>query len=87
MSTDPIAESGCVCVCVWGGGGTSLQEANGWSRIFTTGLTIMGSHIFGFFGQVTVSKRTRMFVQSVKSKVFFIQFQGSVHFRATCLKD
>ena len=24
--------------------------AAGWGRIFTTGLTIMGSHIFGFGG-------------------------------------
>ena len=40
----------------------------------------MGSHIFGFFGVrqffiFTVSKRTRMFVLSVKSKVFFIQYR------------
>ena len=45
---------------------------------FTTGLTIMGSHIFGFFGVrqfciLMVSKRTRMFVLQMKSKVFFIQ--------------
>ena len=38
----------------------------------------MGSHIFGFFGVrqffiFTVSKRTRMFVLQMKSKVFFIQ--------------
>ena len=38
----------------------------------------MGSHIFGFLGVrqffiFTVSKRTRMFVLQVKSKVFFIQ--------------
>ena len=59
-----------------------------WGRIFTTGLTIMGSyfrlitrmvsHIIGFWGlrQVfifTVSKRTKMFVLPMKSKVFFIQ--------------
>ena len=41
--------------------------ATGWGRIFTTGLTIMGSHIFGFFGVrqffiFTVRKGTRMFV-------------------------
>ena len=38
----------------------------------------MGSHIFGFLGVrqfliFTVSKRTRMFVLQMKSKVFFIQ--------------
>ena len=38
----------------------------------------MGSHIFGFFWVrqffiFTVNKRTRMFVQQMKSKVFFIQ--------------
>ena len=38
----------------------------------------MRSHIFGFFGVrqsfiFTVSKRTRMFVPQMKSKVFFIQ--------------
>ena len=43
-----------------------------------TGLTIMGSHIFGFLGVrqfsiFMVSKRTRMFVLQMKSKVFFIQ--------------
>ena len=38
----------------------------------------MGSHILGYFGirqffTFTVSKRTRMFVLQMKSKVFFIQ--------------
>ena len=50
----------------------------GWGCIFTTGLTIMGSHTFGFFGArqffiFTDSKRTRMFELQIKSKVFFIQ--------------
>ena len=52
--------------------------AAGWGRILPTGSTIMGSHIFGFFGVrqffvFTVSKRTRMFVLQQKSKVSFIQ--------------
>ena len=39
-----------------GGGGTSLKEANGdvpldVGRLFTNGLTIMESHIFGFLGK------------------------------------
>ena len=43
-----------------------------------TGLTIMGSHIFGFLGVrqfsiFMVSKRTRMFVLQMKSKAFLIQ--------------
>ena len=38
------------------GGGTSLKEANGdvpldGGRLFTNGLTIMESHIFGFFAK------------------------------------
>jgi len=38
----------------------------------------MGSHIFGFYGVrqffiFTVSKRTRMFVRQMKSKVLFVQ--------------
>ena len=52
------------------------------------------AHFWVFLGntvlQLTVGKRTRMFVLSVKSKVFFIQFQkkkGSIHFRMTYLKD
>ena len=41
---------------VGGGGGTSLKEANGdvtldVGRLFTNGLTIMESHIFGFLGK------------------------------------
>ena len=49
----------------------------GWGRIFHR-VTRMGSHIFGFFRVrqffiFTVSKRTRMFVPQMKSKVFFIQ--------------
>ena len=41
---------------VVGGGGTSLKEANGdvtldVGRLFTNGLTIMESHIFGFLGK------------------------------------
>ena len=52
--------------------------AAGWGPIFMTGLTIMGSHIFGFFGVrqfsiFMVSKRTRMFVLQMKSKVLLIQ--------------
>ena len=64
-----------------GGGGC----AAGWGHILTTGLTIMGSHIVGFLGVrqffiFTISKRTRMFVLQMKSKVFFIQFKnGSIH--------
>ena len=65
------------------------RYAAGWGRIFTTGLTIMGLHFqksyqngaahFRIFGVrelfiFTVSKRTRIFVLQVKSKVFFIQF-------------
>ena len=56
----------------WRGGGVGpskrLMGMCRWlGRIFPTGLTIMGSHIFGFFGVrqffiLTVSKRTRMFV-------------------------
>ena len=37
----------------WGGGGVLpyflLFPSTRWGHIFTTGLTIMGSHIFGFF--------------------------------------
>ena len=52
------------------GGGLHYKRrmgcAAGWGRIFITGLTIMGSHIFRFLGVrqfiFTVSKRTRMFV-------------------------
>ena len=49
---------------------------------FTTGLTIRGSQIFGFWGVrqffiFLVSKRTRMFVLQVYSKVFFIKFKKS----------
>ena len=60
------------CACMGGGGGYffirgSWGCAAEWGRIFTTGLTIMGSHIFGLFGVrqffiFTVSKRTRRFV-------------------------
>ena len=45
----------------------------------------MGSHIFGFFGVrqffiFTVTKRTRMFVLQMKSKVFFVQSKnGLIH--------
>ena len=47
----------------------------------------MGSHIFAFLGVrqfsiCTVSKRTRMFVVQMKSKVFLIQskrWHGSIH--------
>ena len=46
----------------------------------------MGSHIFGFLGvrqffTFTVSKRTRMFVLQMKSKVFFIHYpkNGSIN--------
>ena len=68
--------------------------AAGWGRIFTTELTIMGSdfqwsyrngvshfRIFGVrkFFTFTVSKRTRMFVLWVKSKVFFIQSKKMVN--------
>ena len=47
---------------------------------FTTGLTIRGSQIFGFWGVTQffiflVSKRTRMFVLQVYSKVFFIKLK------------
>ena len=43
----------------------------GWGCIFTTGLTIMGSHTFGFLGArqffiFTDSKRTRMFELQIK---------------------
>ena len=43
---------------VWGGG-PSLKEANGdvpldVGRLFTNGLTIMESHIFGFLGKKNV---------------------------------
>ena len=44
----------------------------------------MGSHIFGFLGVrqfliFTVSKRTRMFVLPMKSKVFSIQSKKLFH--------
>ena len=47
---------------------------------FTTGLTMRGSQIFGFWGVrqffiFLVSKRTRMFVLQVYSKVFFIKLK------------
>ena len=63
--------------------------AAGWGSIFTTGLTMIGSHfqqsyqngvahfrIFGVrkFFIFPVRKRTRKFVLQVESKVFFIQF-------------
>ena len=59
--------------CMGGAGGGyffirgSWGCAAEWGRIFTTGLTVMGSHMFGFFGVrqffiFTVSKRTRRFV-------------------------
>ena len=71
---------------IWfgGGGGPFLIRGEWWcavgsSRIFNR-VTRMGSHIFGFLGvkqffTFTVSKRTRMFVLWVKSKVFFIQYK------------
>ena len=42
----------------------------------------MGSHIFGFWGMrqffmFRISKRTRMFVPQMKSKVFFIQNESA----------
>ena len=51
---------------------------------FQTGLTIMGSHIFGFLGVrqffiFTVSKLTRMFVLQMRSKVFVIQSETWVN--------
>ena len=51
---------------------------------FSTELLIMGSHIFEFLGErqffiFTVSKRTRMFVPQMKSKVFFIQCKKLVN--------
>ena len=50
---------------------------NDGGRIFNR-VTRIGSHIFGFLGVrqffvLKVSKRTRMFVLYMKSKVFFIQ--------------
>ena len=47
---------------------------------FTTGPTIRGSQILGFWGVrqffiFLASKRTRMFVLQVYSKVFFIKFK------------
>ena len=59
-----------------GGGGFFLIKGNvdvPLDRVaFTTGLTIRGSHIFGFFGVrqffiFSFSKHTRMFVLYVKS--------------------
>ena len=51
---------------------------------FSIELLIMGSHIFEFLGErqffiFTVSKRTRMFVPQMKSKVFFIQCKKLVN--------
>ena len=48
-------------------------------------MTIMGLHIFGFFGVrqfflFTVIKRTRMFVLQLKNKVFFIQSKKNCQF-------
>ena len=45
-------------------------------RIFTTGLTRMGSHIFGFFGArqfftFTASKSTRLFIMLYKVVLTF----------------
>ena len=50
-----------------------------WGRIFTTGLTIKGSHGVRQFFIFRVSKHTRMFVPQMKSKVFFIQYKKWVN--------
>ena len=56
---------------------TGLEDYYKWGCIFNR-VTRMGLHIFGFFRvrqffTFTVSKRTRMFVLYVKSKVSFFQ--------------